>query len=1042
LDLAPDTRVRGLDTDGPARILSVKPYAAGSAVTVTFEVEASGRLDRRILYQADESQIELVLDEPGPTFTGDPRLFRLLLEATRLRLAHLYDEHLALSVSRVQPLPHQLTAVYDEMLPRQPLRFLLADDPGAGKTIMTGLLLKELLLRADVERCLIVVPAALDVQWQDELRDKFGLRFALLGREQLQDATHDPFTTHSLLIGRIDLLKHEDNLERLRNAHWDLVVIDEAHKLGATFLPGPKETKETARYRLGRVLSERTRHLLLLTATPHRGKQADFELLLALLDPDRFALLGGPRAEDDASDLMRRMLKEDLVDFDGQPLFPPRYALTASYALSEAEQALYEAVTHYVRDEMTRADQITGRGGEAKRRRAVVGFALTMLQRRLASSPQAIYRSLERRHARLSTTLAELQRPRPSDGGDRAAGPRSTQLPFELDLGLPLKATRFDARELELDLEERPEAELEAVVDQASAARSLIDLQREVMLLQQLKEQAAEVWRAGNDAKWRQLEELLDDPRMFDERGRRHKLVIFTEHRDTLDYLADRLRNKLPPEDVLVVIHGAMSRDERLRAQTAFVTETTLERSDPPAASILVATDAAGEGINLQAAHLLVNYDLPWNPNRLEQRFGRIHRFGQTRECYNWNLLAANTREGDVYRTLFEKLDAARDALGGRVFDVLGQLFSERPLRDLILDAIRSDGARAQTVRYELETLTALDRYREIVEQHALAKEVLDTSRVRDIRLAHERAEAQRLVPHVVASFFTEAFSEIGGALQRRAAGYYVVESVPYPVRVWCRTRGDAAPERYARLVFDLESVPSVGKRARPTGESSAPETPDGAIVVAPGHPLFEATLDVLIEQHSAVLDAGAVLIDPRPDAEEVRVLACVRTEVVDERHDAASQTGESHGGSARLHFLELSAGGAIREAGPAPHLDYRPLTEDECTRLDQFVDAPWIQAAPTCAEEYVVTRLLPAHVSRVRAAREETLQRARDAVDRRLTAELFRLDDEIMTLRREEAEGRQPRMNVDRAVRDYQELQERRRRRLQELDRGLRLHS
>lgn len=393
-ELAPGVRVADMVAEGPVTVVRAVPIG-GTAMKVIFEVEATGDVETRVLYAVDAASLEILPDASVWPFDADGDRFRLAMEAERLGLAFLFDPQLAVSVSRVEPLPHQLGAVYDEMLPRQPLHFLLADDPGAGKTIMTGLLIKELLIRADIERCLIVVPAALDVQWQDELRDKFDLHFALLGRDQIEGALGNAFADTDLVIGRIDLLKQDEHVDRLQATDWDLVVIDEAHKLGATYLPGPNEIKETARYRLGRMLGERARHFLLLTATPHRGKQADFQLLLRLLDPDRFA--GKPSADVSAAamqsavkDLMRRMLKEDLVDFEGRALFPERYARTVAYTLSDEELTLYEAVTRYVREEMTRADQIADRGGsEGKRVRAVVGFVLTILQRRLASSPEA-----------------------------------------------------------------------------------------------------------------------------------------------------------------------------------------------------------------------------------------------------------------------------------------------------------------------------------------------------------------------------------------------------------------------------------------------------------------------------------------------------------------------------------------------------------------------------------------------------------------------------------------------------------------------------
>lgn len=336
-------------------------------------------------------------------FRGDGKLFRLVSEAHRIRLAYLFDPHLAVYTSLVEPLPHQITAVYDEMLTRQPLRFLLADDPGAGKTIMAGLFIRELLIRGDLQRCLIVCPGSLIVQWQDELLQKFHLPFEILTNDHIETSrTGNPFTEKNLLIARLDHLSRNEDLQaKLRQSDWDLVVVDEAHKLSASFSGG--EIKETKRYKLGKLLSTLTRHFLLMTATPHNGKEQDFQLFLALLDGDRFE----ERFRDgvhtcDVSDLMRRLVKEDLLKFDGKPLFPERQAHTVQYTLPDQEAALYKHVTDYVREEFNRAEALANDG-----RKVTVGFALTVLQRRLASSPETIYQSLRRRRERLEQRLRE-----------------------------------------------------------------------------------------------------------------------------------------------------------------------------------------------------------------------------------------------------------------------------------------------------------------------------------------------------------------------------------------------------------------------------------------------------------------------------------------------------------------------------------------------------------------------------------------------------------------------------------------------------------
>ena len=591
---------------------------------------------------------------------------------------------LAVHTSLVEPLPHQITAVYEAMLPRQPLRFLLADDPGAGKTIMAGLLIKELIARGDLQRCLVVCPGSLAEQWQDELYRRFQLPFEILTNDKLEAArTGNWFLENNLVIARLDKLsRNEDVQQKLQvpDCRWDLVVCDEAHKLSATFFGG--EVKYTKRYHLGQLLSGLTRHFLLMTATPHNGKEEDFQLFMALLDGDRFE----GRFRDgvhqvEISDLMRRMVKENLLKFDGTPLFPERIAYTVPYKLSDAEARLYKEVTDYVREEFNRAEALAN-----DKRAGTVGFALTILQRRLASSPEAIYQSLHRRSERLQKRLRELELLQRGAAAEAIAA----------------ATPALDAEDVE-DLEDAPDNEVEAaeeeILDQATAARTIGELKAEIATLGRLESLALAVRRSGEDRKWRELASLLgeiftpaaipnDTPGEASSDGAstipppkpspRQKLVIFTEHRDTLSYLETRVTTLLGRKEAVVVIHGGMGREERMKAQESF-------RHDPEV-QVLIATDAAGEGINLQRAHLMVNYDLPWNPNRIEQRFGRIHRIGQTEVCHLWNLVAEETREGDVYRTLLEKLEQARQALGGQVFDVLGKIqFEGRPLRDLLI---------------------------------------------------------------------------------------------------------------------------------------------------------------------------------------------------------------------------------------------------------------------------------------------------------------------------------------------------------------------
>jgi len=455
-----------------------------------------GRVADEILYRHDEPRLEIVKMGRPWSFDGDGELFRLVSEAHRIRLAHLFDPVLAVHTSLVEPLPHQITAVYEAMLPRQPLRFLLADDPGAGKTIMAGLFIKELIARGDLERCLIVCPGSLAEQWQDEMHRRFHLPFEILTNDKLEAArTGNWFFENDLAIARLDKLSRNEDVQHKLGApdcRYDLIVCDEAHKLSATFFGG--EIKYTKRYRLGQILSGLTRHFLLMTATPHNGKEEDFQLFLALLDGDRFeGKFRDGVHQVDVSDLMRRMVKEHLLKFDGTPLFPERIAYTVPYKLSKAEARLYKEVTEYVREEFNRAEAL-----QNDKRAGTVGFALTVLQRRLASSPEAIYQSLRRRRERLEKRLRELEL---LQRGAAAPEPALTE---------PV----LDSDDVE-DLEEAPENEIEAaeeeILDQATAAATVAELKAEIITLGRLEALAADVRRSGQDTKWRELSNLLGE---------------------------------------------------------------------------------------------------------------------------------------------------------------------------------------------------------------------------------------------------------------------------------------------------------------------------------------------------------------------------------------------------------------------------------------------------------------------------------------------------------------------------------------------------
>ncbi len=1024
-DLKPSASVKGVLPNGLVTVVSVQ-WHGSEALELTYKTP-EGKVANELLYRHDEPRIEVVQEGRPWSFDGDGELFRLVSEAQRIRLAHLFDPVLAVHTSIVEPLPHQITAVYEAMLPRQPLRFLLADDPGAGKTIMAGLLMKELIARGDLQRCLVVCPGSLAEQWQDELYRRFHLPFEILTNDKLEAArTGNWFLETNLVIARLDKLsRNEDVQQKLQapDCRWDLVVCDEAHKMSATFFGG--EVKYTKRYRLGQLLSTLTRHFLLMTATPHNGKEEDFQLFMALLDGDRFEgrFRDGVHAAD-VSDLMRRMVKENLLKFDATPLFPERIAYTVPYKLSDAEARLYREVTDYVREEFNRAEAL-----ENDKRSGPVGFALTILQRRLASSPEAIYQSLRRRRERLESRLRELEILH--RGGEGAPA-------------LAASVPTLDAEDVE-DLEEAPDSEVEAaeeeILDQATAARSIAELRTEIETLKRLEALAHSIRRSGEDKKWRELANLLSEiftpaaiANQFAEEAAPYdsgtrtvpkpspspsqKLVLFTEHRDTLNYLESRITTLLGRKQAVVMIHGGMGREERMKAQESF-------RHDPEV-QVLLATDAAGEGINLQRAHLMVNYDLPWNPNRLEQRFGRIHRIGQTEVCHLWNLVAEETREGDVYRKLLEKLEQARKALGGQVFDVLGKLqFEGRPLRELLIEAIRYGDLPEVRARLTKAVESALDRsqLQDLLEERALAHDSMDVSRVHRIREDMERAEARRLQPHYIESFFLEAFQRLGGNAKQREPRRYEVTHVSAPVRNRDRLIGIGEPvlPRYERIAFEKSLV--------------APPGQPLAAFVCPGHPLLDAVIDITLERHRDLLRRGTVLVDDNDPGLSPRVLFYLEHAIQDA---GITRAGERRIVSKRMLYVETNAAGNARNLQYAPYLDYRPLAADE-PGLEAILSRPessWIgRDLEQAALGHAIAHVVPEHVAEVRARKLALLEKTEAAVKERLTKEISYWDHRAEQLKLQEQSGRSnARLNSGEARKRADALQGRLEKRMMEI--------
>ena len=876
-DLAVGQRIVGAHSSGPVAIIKVDILPGGFANLIVLLGDGTPLP----LMLSDEMQFELD-SQATYGFEANPDHFKLALEAKRMELAGVFDPFVAVSTSNLQALPHQLSAVYGELLERMPLRFLLADEPGAGKTIMAGLLIKELLLRGYLKRCLIVCPGSLSDQWAAELKDKFGLSFRQVTKEQLDAAEHvNPFLQGGLFIARMDQLARANKFvqEKLDESDWDLVIVDEAHRMSAQQGGFMGDSKRTKRFTLGQRLSKRATHLLLMTATPHAGSDENFHLFLSLLDEDVFA--GNFRAgqtKANLESLMLRRVKENLVDIDGAKLFPKRKALSASYELSPLELELYEVVTEYVRIEMAKA--MATLSGD-KKKQGNVSFALTVLQRRLASSPEAILNSLTRRLEKLQAFVTA--------GGSNAAP--------SVDLAA------------EAEDEELSEAELEDVfevgeIDGVTVSTNIDELNTEISKLKDLVQLAQKVKDSGTDSKWNELRGILEsDSFVNQETNEYEKLIIFTEHRDTLNYLVKNISAVLRPGANVIAIHGGNSRSERQKSQAEF--------TNNPDCPILVATDAAGEGINLQRAHLMVNYDLPWNPNRIEQRFGRIHRIGQKFECTLWNLVSSNTREGKVYSRLLEKIQIQDEAYGGQLFHVLGgdDLFEGRSLSDLIQEAILAPEEVTKPVLAIDEALAKAQLL--AARKNALVPEVGSTLNVDEIVEEMNAAKSRRLAPGFVAHFFLSAFKSLGGEVIEREQGRYKIPSVPM------------ALQKFASTDIGLNEIASKYERVTFNPLSVEVENGPEAELVVPGTPLMTATVKFVLSKHGESLVQGATLYGAQNElGTKPRLLVCLKQDFVNS-FDQGSPLDTV------VSFVEVDFDGEISLMNNPPYLDYDPMPTD-----------------------------------------------------------------------------------------------------------------
>ena len=809
----------------------------------------------RLLTEEDLSLIQISKEEFDFSAPADKTFLRI--EGLRFKYASIFDPLLAMNVSKIDPLPFQIEAVYGYILKRPRIRFLIADDPGAGKTIMAGLVIKELKLRKLANRILIVVPGHLKDQWRRELKDKFDENFVVVDRHTFNALYgENPWEMNNQIITSIDFAKQEEILPTLNSVYWDLVIVDEAHKMAA-YRYGEKISR-TKRYKLGEVLSKTSNHLLFLTATPHKGDPENFRLFLDLLVPGFFAT---PEMVEESlkkkdNPLFIRRLKEDLKDFEGRPIFTRRFPMTLKFNLSDEEIDLYNEVSKYVVHQYNRALR------QDKKRN--VAFALVILQRRMASSTYALLRSLERRKEKLEKILMGKEEP---------------------------KEPKVDFEELE-DLEESERWKKEEEWEGVTLAKDPEELRGEIETIERLIEKAKEIVKGEKEVKLRELREAIAEGfRRIKEMGGNSKILIFTESRDTLEYLVRKIRSWGYKVNF---IHGGMSLEERIKAEKVFRDET----------EIMVATEAAGEGINLQFCHIMINYDIPWNPNRLEQRMGRIHRYGQQRDVYIFNLVAANTREGEVLLRLFDKLDEIKSKLGSdRVFDVIGDVLYGKNLYQLILDAAMNAKSMDEILK-ELDIRVDenyISKIKNILGE-SLATRYIDYTRIREMA---EKAKENRLIPEYVEEFFKKAFKMAGGRYRELKDGFLAIDSIPYEIRkiaeeTTFKNRFGILMKRYPKVTFDREVA------------FKHPEVE----FLSFGHPLLEALLEWVERNFSDLARRGAVFKDP--SGVYNGLIWFYIGEVVDGRGEVAG----------RRIIAIYDDGKDLKEVNPAILWDLSPFTE------------------------------------------------------------------------------------------------------------------
>src|SRR5713101_2656504 len=865
-----------------------------------------GQTDQTIVPVAElAAALEQATQHTSTLVQANPFDFFLLVEAARIRLAYSFDPFFAVSMSGVQALPHQLQAVYERMLPQARLRFLLADDPGAGKTIMAGLLLKELKLRGVITYVLILTPAPLTIQWQDELYSKFDETFEVVNSDMVgNQLAGNVWDRYRQCIASLDFAKQERITQSLEQIPWDLVIIDEAHKCAAR-TQGEKVAK-TRRYQLAERLSVSAERILLLTATPHSGDPSQFAHFLRLLDADQFpdprydglqldrSIMEDSR-EGGRDQWFLRRIKEELRDRDGNPLFTKRHARTVPFELTWAEKRLYDHVTQYINRFLPYQQ-----GGT---RRSSVALARTVLQRRLASSLNAIHRSLERRASHFKGILQELERV-----------PKSEHEKILQRYRL-LASSGYEDEEREGD-------DLDELQDEAMESFPVVlrvdQLRDEVRELENLVQEAATVMALGEETKLKALRSCLEDVQFRELTDGRGKLLIFTEHRDTLEYLRRHLQQW---GYTTCEIHGGMNAVLRREAAQRFH-ET---------AQVCLATEAAGEGINLQFCHLMINYDIPWNPNRLEQRMGRIHRIGQRSDVYIFNFVSTNTVEGTIRARLFSKLEEIRGQLGDRVFDVVGQLLAlneirlEDMLREAAINPARIEEYTGQIEQLSLEQLSQLEQATGV----ALATSQVDLTWVRGTDV---RSQERRLMPEYVQKFFLRAAEREKLLMRPRVDGLYSIERVPARLRdqhLSTARRYDVPAQEYRKLTFDK----TIQQRA---------EHQD-AVLLSPGHPLFAALSEVLTGDLEPVQGHAAMFVDPH--VTESYQVHFFEVQIISEEPGIDTKRGGTTEARTQVIYATLTAvldGPKGKELAPADLLhDLTPLPEDATVEVEMSAPDP-----------------------------------------------------------------------------------------------------